>query len=269
MVQVCWSDLPSGAHSLEVDGEPRLTIDGGGPGSAIVDGLAAGAEVRVSIAGTSARPARTLSPPPGRELSRVATISDVHIGERRFGRWPRVKPGAEWRDAPEPYPVMCTKAALREALAWGAQLIVVKGDLTDEDLDEDYEVLGTILAALPVPVIVIPGNHDGGDRSRGDGAGVLASHGVDLTTAVRVRGCARSARDRRELTRDRQAPRQPHAGAARDHRRALDGARRCAARDAPSAVSHGRHDDLAAGHPRSRRVAPPQGCRAREPGAPS
>src|SRR6185436_7203893 len=37
MVQVCWSDLSPGAHSLEVDGEARLTLEGGGPGSAIVE----------------------------------------------------------------------------------------------------------------------------------------------------------------------------------------------------------------------------------------
>lgn len=186
MVQVCWSELPSGAHALSLNGEPRLTVEGGGPASVIVDGLAAGAEVRVSLAGVDARPVRTLVPPPGRELSRIATISDLHFGERRFGRWPRIKPGAGWRDAPEPYPIVCAKAALREAVAWGAQLIVVKGDLTDEDVDEDYDALGEVLAALPVPVVVIPGNHDGGDRSRGDGGGVLASHGVDLTTGVRV-----------------------------------------------------------------------------------
>jgi 3',5'-cyclic AMP phosphodiesterase CpdA len=186
MVQVCWSDLPRGAHALEIDGTRRRTVEGGGPGSAIVDSLRPGAEVRVALAGTEAPVVRTLSPPPGRELSRIATISDLHFGERRFGRWPRIKPGVEWRDAAEPYPVACTRAALREAVAWGAQLIVVKGDLTDEDLDEDYEALGEVLATVPVPVMVIPGNHDGGDRSRGDGASVLARHGIDLITDVRV-----------------------------------------------------------------------------------
>ena len=39
---------------------------------------------------------------------------------------------------------------------------------------------------MPVPVIVIPGNHDGGDRSNGDGVTVLARHGIELTTGVRV-----------------------------------------------------------------------------------
>ncbi len=68
----------------------------------------------------------------------------------------------------------------------GASLIVVKGDLTDEDQDDDYETLGEVLASVPVPVVVLPGNHDGGDRRGGDGASTLARHGIELTTGVRV-----------------------------------------------------------------------------------
>lgn len=186
MVQVCWSDLAEGAHSLAVAGGPTMTVAGGGPGAAVIDGLAPSREVRVSLAGIEAKAVHTLARPPGLELSRIATISDLHFGERRFGRWPRIRPGAEWRDAPEPYPVVCTRAALREALDWGAQLILVKGDLTDEDHDEDYESLGAVLAEVPVPVMVIPGNHDGGDRANGDGVRALARHGIELTTGVSV-----------------------------------------------------------------------------------
>ena len=185
MVQVCWSDLAPGSHEVSVSGAPVRIVEGGGPGSVVVDGLSSGADVVVSLGGAIAR-ARTLTRPPGRELCRVATVSDLHIGERRFGRWPRIRPDSSWKDAPDPYPVTCAKAALREAIAWGAQLVVVKGDLTDEDRDEEYDALGPILAGLPVPVVVLPGNHDGGDRTRGDGRGVLERHGVELTTGVRV-----------------------------------------------------------------------------------
>jgi predicted phosphodiesterase len=186
MVQVCWSDLPAGAHSLAVTNGPTISVRGRGPGAAVINGLAPGTEVTASLAGMSTKPVHTLTPPSGPELSRVATISDVHFGERRFGKWPRIRPGAEWREAPEPYPVACTRAALREALDWGAELILVKGDLTDEDHDEDYESLGALLAELPVPVMVIPGNHDGGDRANGDGVSALARRGIELTTGVRV-----------------------------------------------------------------------------------
>ncbi len=119
------------------------------------------------------------------ELSRIATISDVHIGERQFGRWPRISPDGIWHGS-DAYPTACSRAALDEALAWGAQLIVVKGDLTHDDRDAEYERLASLVASIPVPVLVLPGNHDGGDRRNGDGVSVLARHGVDLTTTVKV-----------------------------------------------------------------------------------
>ena len=267
LVQVCWSDLPRGMHTLSVTGGPTLEVEGGGPGGALIDGLRADSEVEVSLGGARAK-ARTLAPPPGPELARIATISDLHFGERRFGRWPRIRPGAEWRDAAEPYPVVCTRAAVREAIAWGAQLIVVKGDLTDEDYDDEYDSLGAVLAAVPVPVVVIPGNHDGGDRSNGDGVAVLARHGIEMTTGVRVvdvpglRVVVASSRS------EGRAPRQPHAAAPRDHRRSVGGARRSDARDASPALPHGYHHDLAAGDHRPRRAAPVARRRERASGDP-
>ncbi len=212
------------------------------------------------------RQARTLAPPPGRELARIATISDLHFGERRFGRWPRIRPGVEWRDAAEPYPVACTRAALREALDWGAQLIVVKGDLTDEDHDQDYESLGAVLAEVPVPVVIIPGNHDGGDRSNGDGVVVLARHGIELTTGVRVvdlpglRVVVASSRQR-GAHRGNLTP-----AAAGDHRRFVGGVRGRAPRNASSSLPHGGDDDLAAGHHRPRWTATPAPRRERPSG---
>ena len=203
------------------------------------------------------RTARTLAPPPGPELARIATISDLHFGERRFGRWPRIRPGAEWRDAAEPYPVVCTRAALREALAWGAQLIVVKGDLTDEDYDDEYDSLGAVLAAVPVPVVVIPGNHDGGDRSNGDGVAVLARHGIEMTTGVRVvdvpglRVVVASSRQK-GAHRGNLTPLLPEITDA------LSGAPGGAMpRDASPALPHGCHHDLAAG---DHRASTGRGC---------
>jgi len=185
MVQVCWSDLAPGSHELAVSGAPARVVEGGGCGSAIVDGLASDAEVRVSLSGVEATPVRTLRAPPGPELSRIATISDLHIGEHRFGRWPRISPDGTWQGS-EPYPTGCSRAALDEALAWGAQLIVVKGDLTHDDRNPEYERLGSLLASIPVPVMLLPGNHDGGDRHHGDGVAVLARHGLELNTTVQV-----------------------------------------------------------------------------------
>lgn len=202
MVQVCWSDLAPGSHELAVSGTHSRQVEGGGCGSAIVESLAPDTEVRVSLSGVDATPVRTLAAPPGPELCRIATISDVHIGERRFGRWPHISPEGIWHGS-EQYPTGCSRAALDEALAWGAQLIVVKGDLTHDDRNPEYEGLGSLLESIPVPVMLLPGNHDGGDRHHGDGVAVLARHGLELITTVQVydlpgvRVVAASSRERR------------------------------------------------------------------------
>ncbi len=45
-------------------------------------------------------------------------------------------------------------------------LVVLTGDLVDEGRPEEYEMLRKILAALPIPYLVIPGNHDDRDNLR-------------------------------------------------------------------------------------------------------
>jgi predicted phosphodiesterase len=63
----------------------------------------------------------------------------------------------------------CLAAALDEACAWGADLVVVKGDLTQEGAPAEWEEAAALLGRVVdagVPVEVIPGNHD----RRGDDA---------------------------------------------------------------------------------------------------
>lgn len=38
--------------------------------------------------------------------------------------------------------------------------VLISGDLTDCGLDEEYDLLAALLARLPMPVFVVPGNHD-------------------------------------------------------------------------------------------------------------
>jgi 3',5'-cyclic AMP phosphodiesterase CpdA len=96
----------------------------------------------------------TVAAPPGRLLSKVATLSDLHLGaSHHFGV-------REPADIEVPFPLRCSRAAVREALAWGAEAIVFKGDLTQHGRVEELEQLATLLDGIDVPVGLLLGNHD-------------------------------------------------------------------------------------------------------------
>ena len=97
-----------------------------------------------------------LTAPPGAELFRFATVSDVHIGLDEFGFLPKVKDPV--RDAAEPPSERCLRAAVDEARAWGAQLLVVKGDLTEEGTIAEARRAQAIFGSMRVEVLV--GNHE-------------------------------------------------------------------------------------------------------------
>jgi len=77
---------------------------------------------------------RTLPRPGGERLATVATISDVHIGETECGRYEGVNLGPALRSAADeaPYPETMARAAAAEIEASGADVLVVKGDLTGQ-----------------------------------------------------------------------------------------------------------------------------------------
>ncbi|MDP9074311.1 MAG: metallophosphoesterase [Actinomycetota bacterium] len=157
----------------------------GGPGSVLIDGLrpATRYELKVSGPGVGLRRVvdqiTTLPTPPGPLLHRFATINDLHLGERGFGVghtiedvWP-LPPG--WR----PYTWRCAKAAIDEALAWGAQTLIVKGDLTSDSAPADYHEVGELLSQVGVPVIATFGNHEYHDVVT-EGRPILASYGINV-----------------------------------------------------------------------------------------
>ena len=176
--QVCWSGLPAGTRLeagdavAEVDGPDR-------PGAASMEGLPPDTSLELVVRGpgTPGRRVcrfRTLAPPPGELLCRIATVNDIHVGERHFGLLRTMR----YRSPTgESYALVCARAALQEAVAWGAEAVVVKGDLTWSGKPRQWEEVATLLSALPVPVVAVLGNHDVSSRSV-DGRPALARHGI-------------------------------------------------------------------------------------------
>jgi predicted phosphodiesterase len=182
-VQLDWSSLPAGRHELAA-GERTVTVAGdGGPGAVMIDGLPPGTDLDVTLDGRRVARAATLTPPPGRLLARIATIGDLHVGETAFGLLPRIVSNP---DPAVAHPVMCTAAAIDELLAWGAEVLVVKGDLAHTNRAAQYELAGELLGGLPVPTMVLAGNHDGGNHRHQDTATALAAHGLTVVEDVTV-----------------------------------------------------------------------------------
>lgn len=161
--QVTWGDLPPGPITFQA-GDSRETIDhGGGPGSNVVDGLVTGTPFEVRVTDATGQDHRatgtTLEPPPGQLLSRFATISDLHLGARRWGFLKTMsEPPGQF---PEPHPVRCAAAAIQEAVAWGAELLLIKGDAVQHEDDACFEMLGELVDRFPdLPMMLVPGNHD-------------------------------------------------------------------------------------------------------------
>ena len=179
--QVCWRDLPAGAIVSLGDASVEVTSDR--PGAATFDGLAPATRLELFVRkpGTADAQRRgvvhTLSPPPGELLCRFATVNDTHLGERHFGllRQLRDEPGTLL----DPYPMRCVRAALTEAVAWGAVAIIAKGDLTYHGRPQQWTDVGRLLSGAGVPVAAVLGNHDVGVRAV-DGRPTLAAHGITV-----------------------------------------------------------------------------------------
>ena len=97
----------------------------------------------------------TTSADRGRATAKVATISDIHLGLERFGV------GRKLTDpSSTPFALRCARAAIAEATAWGAELLLIKGDLTDTGQEYEWELAEHLLSNVTIPVMFTPGNHD-------------------------------------------------------------------------------------------------------------
>lgn len=162
-IQLTWSRLGPGPVTLTCGDHVAEIRADGGPGSHLVTGLPSGCAHRIELTGPgTAGPApvmeaSTLAVPGGRELLRVATVSDVHVGSLATGYLHTI---AEIPAPATPHPVRCLRSAIDEALGWGAQHLIVKGDLVDRSDDDKWHAAGTALRRLPVPLELVPGNHE-------------------------------------------------------------------------------------------------------------
>jgi predicted phosphodiesterase len=161
----------------------------GGPGAVTIDGLEPDQwhDLEISgspIPGTLHRRAHTEPALPGPELVRLATLSDLHIGSDRWDLGGRMHEKGAGGDI---HTVRCARAALAELQAWGAEHLLLKGDLTNKSQPSEWARLGTLLEAVEIPVHAIPGNHDVNDF---DGAvsptEAAAGIGIDLIIEPRA-----------------------------------------------------------------------------------
>jgi len=179
---------PDDRWTVSIDGDDTAVQVTAGVGAAVVEGLQPATSYEARLDGRPGATFRTLAEPPGAYLGRFATISDLHVGETGFGVAPRVRMS---RNPATAHPVVCLRAALAELQDWGAEGLVVKGDISHDSRTQEYEVVAAELRGLPLPLWVIPGNHDGGNHHRDDGGPVLARHGItlhDRTTELKLGG---------------------------------------------------------------------------------
>lgn len=172
-----------------------------GTGSIELAGLAPSATSRVGL-DVDGRPAggvklttmRSLGP----ELSRFATLSDIHLGLDMFGlRGTMVEPDPTGidGDAPPklggPVHLRAASSALDQLTDWGAEHLFIKGDLVDRSTPAAWALAGRLLSRRRPPMTVMPGNHEenqAGLMSPLDGAVSVGIEAVGLARRVDLPG---------------------------------------------------------------------------------
>lgn len=183
--QLTWAGLAAGEVRVRV-GDRQVAVppagEGGGPGGVVVEGLESGRAFDVVVSVGPQRWERrivTPRPPGGEALYRLGTVSDVHLGHRGFGLSRRMR---EREPEEVAHPERCGGAALAEAEAWGAQQVVVKGDLVERGRTAEWEAADRLLAGVGVPVWCLPGNHEvkpDRDRDFPAGSSTSGAHMID------------------------------------------------------------------------------------------
>ena len=190
-VQLTWRGAPAGPVAITVsDGRSTRRLEAvgdSGPGALVIDELCADAQYTVTAAPKGAEPGRplriqTLPTLPGGELTRLSTISDIHIGERFFGQLPRT---FERPEPAVPHTLRCATAAFEEWTRWGSRHVVFKGDLVDHGTRAEWDTLASLLATVEQPWTLMLGNHETMKSNREPAEDMLGELGLP-TAAVRT-----------------------------------------------------------------------------------
>jgi predicted phosphodiesterase len=166
---------------VRVDGR-LVAVSAGSAGTRAlrIDGLEPGAGVRIEIEAEPGAPAqhdegfpetvRTLPAPRARQVASFATLNDLHFGEPRFGGQPRgggefgpptpEYPEVRADDTDVPYWRFMNEDAIAEIDASGVDAVVIKGDIADSGLPEQFEAAREAFARLRMPHHAFLGNHD-------------------------------------------------------------------------------------------------------------
>ncbi len=187
-LQVTWSALGPGPVTISCGSRHTELVADGGPGASVIDHLAPASAHDVVIRGAGidgsiVLPATTLRLPPGEELLRIATVSDVHLGSHTTGYFHTI---VEIPEPEVPHPQRCFAAAIAELGEWGAQHLVIKGDLVDRSEQANWDAAARVLDDLRIPIEVLPGNHEHRVSPTVAPDLALRAMGLDLVDGVRA-----------------------------------------------------------------------------------
>jgi Icc protein len=195
-IQLVWRDLDPGRVALTARVQHEAAFHTSGAestvtaGGLLAQGLKPGTtyelELRHEDEIVHRQLVTTLTSPPGEELYRIAALNDLHLGCAWFGPFGAMR--EELADDADPSSVRCAHAGVGAALAWGADRIVLRGDLVHRGDLSDWRAVRALLDRIDVPVDIALGNHETSVRPwRTDLAAGLDTIGVELEGPVRKR----------------------------------------------------------------------------------
>ena len=106
---------------------------------------------------------RTLPRPTGRLLATIATVNDVHFGEKECGHLgtpEELGPVFTSEPGEPPYWDVMNRGAIDEMAALAPDAIIVKGDLTNLGSEDEYQLFLDAYERLGARVRHVRGNHD-------------------------------------------------------------------------------------------------------------